>query len=69
MHIADAFFFFFGWVQRYVTAGTAWLNGAFSKVAKVGHVAGAKTREKFQLAVTNLTAKVSFTTAHVRTCT
>lgn len=62
-------FFLFGWVQRYVTAGTAWLNGAFSKVAKVGHVAGAKTREKFQLAVTNLTAKVSFTTARVRTCT
>ena len=43
---------------RYVTAGTAWLNGAFGKVAKVGHVAGAKTKEKFQLAVSNLTAKV-----------
>ncbi|RDY03085.1 Binding partner of ACD11 1 [Mucuna pruriens] len=25
--------------SRYVTAGTAWLNGAFSKVAKAGHVA------------------------------
>ncbi|KAL6005136.1 hypothetical protein ACLOJK_005698 [Asimina triloba] len=45
--------------NRYVSAGTAWLNGAFGKVAKAGHVAGAKTREKFQLAVSNLTAKVS----------
>lgn len=45
-------------MDRYVTAGTAWLNGAFGKVAKVGHVAGAKTKEKFQLAVSNLTAKV-----------
>ncbi|XP_010917858.1 binding partner of ACD11 1 [Elaeis guineensis] len=43
--------------SRYVTAGTAWLNGAFSKVAKAGHVASTKTREKFQLAVSNLTAK------------
>ncbi|XP_068635336.1 binding partner of ACD11 1-like [Aristolochia californica] len=43
--------------NRYVTAGTTWLNGAFSKVAKVGQVAGEKTREKFQLAVSNLTAK------------
>ncbi|KAK1287091.1 hypothetical protein QJS10_CPB19g01239 [Acorus calamus] len=43
--------------NRYVSAGTAWLNGAFSKVAKVGHVAGTKTREKFQFAVSNLTAK------------
>ncbi|KAH7673906.1 RNA recognition motif domain-containing protein [Dioscorea alata] len=43
--------------NRYVTAGTAWLNGAFSKVAKAGHVAGTRTREKFQLAVSNLTAK------------
>lgn len=42
--------------SRYVTAGTAWLNGAFSKVAKVGQVAGSKTREKFDLAVSNLTA-------------
>ncbi|XP_058084832.1 binding partner of ACD11 1 [Magnolia sinica] len=43
--------------NRYVSAGTAWLNGAFSKVAKAGQVAGVKTREKFQLAVSNLTAK------------
>ncbi|XP_010279059.1 PREDICTED: binding partner of ACD11 1 isoform X2 [Nelumbo nucifera] len=43
--------------SRYVTAGAAWLNGAFSKVARVGQVAGTKTREKFQLAVSNLTAK------------
>jgi len=42
-----------------VSAGTSWLNGAFSKVAMAGHVAGSRTREKFQLAVTNLTAKVS----------
>lgn len=46
---------------RYVTAGTAWLNGAFSKVARAGQVAGTKTREKFNLAVSNLTAKVGFT--------
>ncbi|XP_014491412.1 binding partner of ACD11 1 [Vigna radiata var. radiata] len=43
--------------SRYVTAGTAWLNGAFSKVAKAGHVASTKTREKFNLAVSNLTTK------------
>ncbi|CAD5173643.1 unnamed protein product [Musa acuminata subsp. malaccensis] len=43
--------------NRYVTAGTAWLNGAFGKVAKAGHVAGTRTREKFQLAVSNLTEK------------
>ncbi|KAK8964252.1 hypothetical protein KSP40_PGU011900 [Platanthera guangdongensis] len=43
--------------NRYVLAGTSWLNGAFGKVARVGHVAGSKTREKFQLAVSNLTAK------------
>lgn len=43
---------------RYVTAGAAWLNGAFSKVARAGQVAGTKTREKFNLAVSNLTAKV-----------
>ncbi|XP_039775575.1 loricrin-like [Panicum virgatum] len=42
----------------YVSAGTSWLNGAFSKVAKAGHIAGSRTREKFQLAVTNLTAKL-----------
>lgn len=43
--------------SRYVTAGAAWFNGAFSKVAKAGHVAGTKTREKFHMAVSNLTAK------------
>ncbi|KAK1583030.1 hypothetical protein Q3G72_020418 [Acer saccharum] len=43
--------------SRYVTAGTAWLNGAFSKVAKAGQVAGTKTREKFNVAVSNLTSK------------
>ncbi|KAK8634234.1 hypothetical protein V6N13_015062 [Hibiscus sabdariffa] len=43
--------------SRYVTAGTAWLNGAFSKVAKAGQVAGTKTKEKFNLAMSNLTAK------------
>ncbi|XP_006651820.1 binding partner of ACD11 1 [Oryza brachyantha] len=43
--------------NRYVSAGTSWLNGAFSKVAKAGHVAGSRTREKFQIAVSNLTAK------------
>ncbi|XWS57874.1 hypothetical protein CRYUN_Cryun09bG0210800 [Craigia yunnanensis] len=42
--------------SRYVTAGTAWLNGAFSKVAKAGQVAGTKTREKVNLAMSNLTA-------------
>ncbi|KAL5547176.1 hypothetical protein UlMin_006863 [Ulmus minor] len=45
--------------SRYVTAGAAWLNGAFSKVAKAGQVAGTKTREKFHIAVSNLTAKES----------
>lgn len=43
--------------SRYVTAGTAWLNGTFSKVARAGQAAGTKTREKFHLAVSNLTAK------------
>ncbi|XP_042509880.1 binding partner of ACD11 1-like isoform X2 [Macadamia integrifolia] len=43
--------------SRYVVAGTAWFNGAFSKMAKVGQEAGSKTREKFQLAVSNLTSK------------
>ncbi|XP_044482649.1 binding partner of ACD11 1-like [Mangifera indica] len=43
--------------SRYVTAGTAWLNGTFNKVARAGQVAGTKTREKFNLAVSNLTAK------------
>ena len=44
-----------------MSAGTAWLNGAFSKVARAGQVAGTKTREKFNLAVSNLTAKVGST--------
>ncbi|KAL3830158.1 hypothetical protein ACJIZ3_018960 [Penstemon smallii] len=44
--------------SRYVTAGTMWLNGAFNKVAKVGQVAGTKTREKWNMALSNLTAKV-----------
>ncbi|XP_047330407.1 binding partner of ACD11 1 isoform X2 [Impatiens glandulifera] len=43
--------------SRYVTAGTSWLNGAFSRVAKAGQVAGVKTREKWNLAVSNVTAK------------
>lgn len=43
--------------SRYVTAGTTWLNGAFGKVAKAGQVAGTKTRAKWNLAVSNLTAK------------
>ncbi|VAI21919.1 unnamed protein product [Triticum turgidum subsp. durum] len=47
--------------NRYVSAGTSWLNGAFSKVAKAGHVAGSRTREKFQIAVSNISAKVVVT--------
>ncbi|XWS64869.1 hypothetical protein CRYUN_Cryun05aG0041100 [Craigia yunnanensis] len=43
--------------SRYVSAGTAWLNGAFSKVAKAGQGAGTKTREKINLAMSNLTTK------------
>ncbi|KAL8204870.1 hypothetical protein R6Q57_010493 [Mikania cordata] len=43
--------------SRYVTAGTAWLNGAFGKVAKAGQVAGTKTRHKWNLAVSNFTTK------------
>ncbi|KAG8373988.1 hypothetical protein BUALT_Bualt11G0083800 [Buddleja alternifolia] len=43
--------------SRYVTAGTAWLNGAFNKVAKAGQVAGTKTKEKLNLALSNLTVK------------
>ncbi|XP_057505698.1 binding partner of ACD11 1-like isoform X1 [Actinidia eriantha] len=43
--------------SKYVTAGASWLNGAFSKVAKAGQVAGTKTREKWNMAVSNLTAK------------
>jgi hypothetical protein len=42
-----------------VTTGTSWLNGAFSKLARAGQFAGTKTREKFQVAVSNLTSKVS----------
>ncbi|KAJ0078502.1 hypothetical protein Patl1_22835 [Pistacia atlantica] len=49
--------FLLGVADRYVTAGTAWLNGAFSKVARAGQTAGTKTREKFNVAVSNLTAK------------
>ncbi|XP_075502167.1 binding partner of ACD11 1-like isoform X2 [Primulina tabacum] len=45
--------------SRYVTAGTTWLNGAFNKVAKAGQVAGVKTREKWNVAISNLTAKDS----------
>ncbi|GJR36481.1 binding partner of ACD11 1-like protein [Tanacetum coccineum] len=45
--------------SRYVTAGAAWLNGAFGKVSKAGKVAGSKTRQKWNLAVSNLTAKDS----------
>ncbi|KAE9588771.1 putative RNA recognition motif domain-containing protein [Lupinus albus] len=43
--------------SRYVTAGTSWLNDAFGKVSRAGHVAGTKTREKFHLAFSNLTMK------------
>ncbi|KAI9093578.1 hypothetical protein K1719_027027 [Acacia pycnantha] len=43
--------------SRYVTAGTTWLNGAFGKVARAGQLAGTKTREKFHMAVSNLSAK------------
>uniref|UniRef100_A0A2P2LE07 Uncharacterized protein LOC105632604 n=1 Tax=Rhizophora mucronata TaxID=61149 RepID=A0A2P2LE07_RHIMU len=43
--------------SRYATAGTAWLNGAFTKVARAGQIAGTKTREKFNLAISNSTAK------------
>ncbi|KAA0060089.1 binding partner of ACD11 1-like isoform X1 [Cucumis melo var. makuwa] len=44
--------------SKYVTASAAWLNGAFGKVAKAGQAAGTKTREKFHLAMSNLTSKV-----------
>ncbi|GFP99040.1 hypothetical protein PHJA_002047900, partial [Phtheirospermum japonicum] len=43
--------------SRYVTAGSSWLNGALNKVAKAGQVAGTKTREKWNMALSNLTAK------------
>ncbi|KAM0000822.1 hypothetical protein Hdeb2414_s0406g00887231 [Helianthus debilis subsp. tardiflorus] len=48
--------------SRYVTAGAAWLNGAFGKVAKAGQAAGTKTRHKWNLAVSNLTTKVCIRT-------
>ncbi|KAF6161614.1 hypothetical protein GIB67_009493 [Kingdonia uniflora] len=41
--------------SRYVTVGTTWFSGTFTKVVKAGQVTGSKTREKFQLAVSNLT--------------
>ncbi|CAA3023840.1 binding partner of ACD11 1-like [Olea europaea subsp. europaea] len=43
--------------SRYVTSGAAWLNGAFNKVAKAGQAAGTKTKMKWNLALSNLTAK------------
>ncbi|KAL0702747.1 hypothetical protein Bca4012_058869 [Brassica carinata] len=43
--------------SRYVTAGAAWFSGAFSKVAKAGQLAGSKTKEKFNLAVSNIASK------------
>ncbi|KFK22052.1 hypothetical protein AALP_AAs66242U000100 [Arabis alpina] len=43
--------------SRYVTAGAAWFSGAFSKVARVGQIAGSKTKEKFNLAVSNMASK------------
>ena len=46
-------------LYRYVSAGTSWLNGAFGKVARAGQLAGTKTREKFHMAVSNLTAKAN----------
>ncbi|KAI3738453.1 hypothetical protein L2E82_28485 [Cichorium intybus] len=49
--------------SRYVTAGAAWLNGAFGKMSKAGQVAGTKTRNKWNLAVSNLTTKDSGITA------
>jgi hypothetical protein len=39
--------------------GRRWLNGDFSKVAKDGHFAGSRTREMFQLVMSDLKAKVS----------
>ncbi|KAL8152419.1 LOW QUALITY PROTEIN: hypothetical protein V2J09_010179 [Rumex salicifolius] len=44
--------------SRYVTVGASWFNGAFSRVAKAGQVAGTKTKHKFHMAMSNLTAKV-----------
>ncbi|KAG5377981.1 hypothetical protein IGI04_025823 [Brassica rapa subsp. trilocularis] len=43
--------------SRYVTAGAAWFSGAFSKVARAGQLAGSKTKEKFNLAVSNIASK------------
>jgi len=48
-----------------VTAGAAWFSGAFSKVARVGQVAGSKTKEKFNLAVSNMSSKVSHQTKSI----
>ncbi|KAK1272253.1 hypothetical protein QJS04_geneDACA012977 [Acorus gramineus] len=45
--------------NRFSPLNCVFLNGAFSKVAKVGHVADAQTSEKFQFAISNLTAKMS----------
>ncbi|CAA7025592.1 unnamed protein product [Microthlaspi erraticum] len=45
--------------SRYVTAGAAWFSGAVSKVARVGQIAGSKTKEKFNLAVSDITSKVT----------
>ncbi|CAH9127434.1 unnamed protein product [Cuscuta epithymum] len=45
--------------SRYVTAGAAWLNGAFSRVAKAGQAASTKTREKWNSTFSNMTAKDS----------
>lgn len=45
-----------------MTAGAAWFSGAFSKVARVGQIAGSKTKEKFNLAVSNMASKVSHQT-------
>ncbi|XP_019162683.1 PREDICTED: binding partner of ACD11 1 isoform X1 [Ipomoea nil] len=45
--------------SRYVTAGAAWLNGAFTRVAKAGQAASTKTREKWNFAFSNMTAKDS----------
>ena len=38
-----------------MTAGTSWLNGNFGNVAKAG---GTKTRAKWSMALSNLTAKL-----------
>lgn len=46
-------------MTRYVTASTAWFNGAFNKMSKAGQAARSKTREKFHMAVSNLSAKVN----------